>query len=1222
MKKLISIFLAMTFLCQNVAFCLPERDFTLRPPSHFNKPTEEFIKRQNERESEKDASATIEIFGDGGANIVNLKEGRGNILVTTKDRWIELAPETFYRTLRMLETEEDIGDNVLLLGAGNARREFFYPFEDAFKGRDLSQCELKVRAFDISEEPEEFAESKSELVEAGVFILYYPHIDLNSETGRQVLNNPEYINNTRLITMHGVLDYLTEESIGELFRLIKKIRPSAISIRLIPLNHFYWGRKSSDEALRAEIDSVIKVHKGDYELVEEDEFLSSISVLDISDTEKEERNLRIDYPATRLGQLDKLAAYLRMLGYEVTIESYSLTKGRVDIESLDPSKEQSIDSILIFAEAIGLVDADSAVQGQTTTKLSQGAGKGMPNAKQSADGRRRDEKGRYAQEDGKSGEAMDRILGDSDYRDKPFTVAEYRRLWRSIYGDELPSSTAYRDRDGALDKGWIVEAGKIGRSMSYRLTDEGRKVAMLVKAQPPTMPKRLSVSSWGNDQAENIGLLLDNLGVDRDGIILNMGSGTNPIAIADRPHIYNVDSETGELEAGLAATVKGAKFIRANFYDIGEVLGHVDPTRNIAGIVWYDLPSFIRGYADRYSIWGEAFRKIQEQIPKGATSETVKRLVGEEVERLAFLRQWSGLNPGGYFIIASSLYPLSPQINRTQRFLSFAKLIEDDLEEVIVVNREGSQVAVVFKKSKPSETSGFADIAAHINTTLDSISAKFYSILPNIEDRDGAIRDFHSHINHEIAGIRQNLSKANEDDLAIAVQVLEKVEAVLSDRIFSNITQANISTCETMLQHEAAVGISMVRILFEKPDDVEIFYSPKSKVVGIAREEFLGLARANTAFGLYMDSRSAVRKILSINEEVGGFLILFFTPNANLLSPEDGAVPTIWYPFNRHRTPLSASLNDSPLVSCAVLTHLAVLFDEQPEREIELMFAHEAEHPDWLYHPQTQWVKEGLAEVKCGRYVHYQEGKDWRVAGKLKEFVEEYGLEYTLELAYMRHTWETKTDCYLLSAINMMLLINRRLGLSDFVYYSELQDEYVTQARSLYEEFSKFPSQADRLNPEKVNSFVVDYFGFENWLAMAAYCDAHQKEFLDSFMTVHYYHEDRAPSLEELTPVLFNGAGLFEGDTLRDEEGLAEIQTGISGLSANEWPVVIVYSEDQRAVIERRIQIPRDGVFIIIENIDGPARFEFIDMAETYGVIIPVNALDRFEQAKKHLYAK
>jgi len=60
-KKVFSLILIMTFLCQNVAFCATGKSFTLRAPSHFSKPTEEFIKNQHERKDNTTPRLKIEI---------------------------------------------------------------------------------------------------------------------------------------------------------------------------------------------------------------------------------------------------------------------------------------------------------------------------------------------------------------------------------------------------------------------------------------------------------------------------------------------------------------------------------------------------------------------------------------------------------------------------------------------------------------------------------------------------------------------------------------------------------------------------------------------------------------------------------------------------------------------------------------------------------------------------------------------------------------------------------------------------------------------------------------------------------------------------------------------------------------------------------------------------------------------------------------------------------
>jgi cob(I)alamin adenosyltransferase len=48
--KGLSLILILTFVCQDTVFCIPQKNFTLRAPSHFSKTTEAFIEYQYERE--------------------------------------------------------------------------------------------------------------------------------------------------------------------------------------------------------------------------------------------------------------------------------------------------------------------------------------------------------------------------------------------------------------------------------------------------------------------------------------------------------------------------------------------------------------------------------------------------------------------------------------------------------------------------------------------------------------------------------------------------------------------------------------------------------------------------------------------------------------------------------------------------------------------------------------------------------------------------------------------------------------------------------------------------------------------------------------------------------------------------------------------------------------------------------------------------------------------
>jgi len=56
MKRILSIFIIMIFLCQDLAFCLPERAFALRAPSHFNEATQTWIE---ERHKEEESGYTV-----------------------------------------------------------------------------------------------------------------------------------------------------------------------------------------------------------------------------------------------------------------------------------------------------------------------------------------------------------------------------------------------------------------------------------------------------------------------------------------------------------------------------------------------------------------------------------------------------------------------------------------------------------------------------------------------------------------------------------------------------------------------------------------------------------------------------------------------------------------------------------------------------------------------------------------------------------------------------------------------------------------------------------------------------------------------------------------------------------------------------------------------------------------------------------------------------------
>jgi len=83
-----------------------------------------------------------------------------------------------------------------------------------------------------------------------------------------------------------------------------------------------------------------------------------------------------------------------------------------------------------------------------------------------------------AQEEDTKNPRYMRNLAVARFGKKRFTVGEYYDAWHEENaGATMALSTAYKDKDKALTEGWIEEAGKIGGSMSYRVTDKGIRTA-------------------------------------------------------------------------------------------------------------------------------------------------------------------------------------------------------------------------------------------------------------------------------------------------------------------------------------------------------------------------------------------------------------------------------------------------------------------------------------------------------------------------------------------------------------------------------------------------------------------------------------------------------------------------------------------------------------------------------------------------------------------------
>ena len=165
------------------------------------------------------------------------------------------------------------------------------------------------------------------------------------------------------------------------------------------------------------------------------------------------------------------------------------------------------------------------------------------------------------------------------------------------------------------------------------------------RSSSPVKSQTLVVHNWSSNQSKNMRFVLDYLNVDKEAIVLNMGSGNNPIVISERPNIFNVDSQISvSRHAAVIARPLGGKPWDVDFFEtskIRKVLEEVpEGDKGISVIVWYNLPFFIRHYADSSSIWQEVSERLRQKQKAFDGFEVLSGPEGEsydEIEKEAFL---------------------------------------------------------------------------------------------------------------------------------------------------------------------------------------------------------------------------------------------------------------------------------------------------------------------------------------------------------------------------------------------------------------------------------------------------------------------------------------------------------------------------------------------------------------------------------------------------------
>ncbi|MBU0570019.1 hypothetical protein KKB40_04565 [Patescibacteria group bacterium] len=240
-------------------------------------------------------------------------KGSGIILDVTKKRVLQLAPKVYTATWEVLLKGK--GDYAVIIGAGTAEREVFFSLE----GQDLTHYQLPtIHCYDVAEKPPRmFLERKKQF--SDIKIEYFPNTNLNT------FQLPKkYVDDTRLISIHGVLDYLTPIAITGLLSQIKTVRPDALSFRLCLMRGNFFKDNATSEQLRLEQFSIERIKSKVVTPITLKQFSKSgVIQVPLSAEHKVKHNLSPRYPASCIVP-GNLVGFLINEGYATSaVEEYS-----------------------------------------------------------------------------------------------------------------------------------------------------------------------------------------------------------------------------------------------------------------------------------------------------------------------------------------------------------------------------------------------------------------------------------------------------------------------------------------------------------------------------------------------------------------------------------------------------------------------------------------------------------------------------------------------------------------------------------------------------------------------------------------------------------------------------------------------------------------------------------------------------------------------------------
>lgn len=149
---------------------------------------------------------------------------RGSYLDLPKDITCRILPDTSEKVAKVLKTASKEKPYILSLGTGPGKRELFYRLPENAE-------DIIIECFDLlKEEPKNIKEERDN--HKNICINYHTNYDVTCWADMKEIPK-EFRKKTKILTMHGVFEYIKKEKLGLLLKNIRDyVEPDYFSVRL------------------------------------------------------------------------------------------------------------------------------------------------------------------------------------------------------------------------------------------------------------------------------------------------------------------------------------------------------------------------------------------------------------------------------------------------------------------------------------------------------------------------------------------------------------------------------------------------------------------------------------------------------------------------------------------------------------------------------------------------------------------------------------------------------------------------------------------------------------------------------------------------------------------------------------------------------------------------------------------------------------------------------